>query len=128
VIDHTGAEKQAAAALRSGCAPVLPLADPLPVLSAAGVDQRQRLHVVSDLREDLDDARLDVTLRSSLGERHWRFDGPIPADDVVKVGDISWKSPTTNERVKVELRLLADGIDAVSTYSTRIDNRLGIAR
>jgi len=128
VIDHTGTEKQAAAALRSGCAPVLPLADPLPVLSAAGVDQRQRLHVVSDLREDLDDARLDVTLRSSLGERRWRFDGLIPADDVVKIGDISWKSPITNERVEVELRLLADGIDTVSTYSTRIDNRLGTAR
>lgn len=116
--DSNGVAQPASEALALACRPVLPVTDPLADVTPSGTRVRQRFHVVSDRREAIDDARLDVTLTSSAGERHWRFDGPIPPDSVVKVGDISWQLPATAGRVTLTLRLTATGVDVENSYST----------
>ena len=128
IIDHLGNELPGADALRAACRPVLPLADPLPPVIAPGATQRQRLYVVSDLRYPIDDARLDVTLRSSEGERRWRFNGAVAQDDVVKIGDISWALPATAGDIELKLSLTSEGLSVVNRYSTRVDPSAGHRR
>ena len=128
LFDAAGVAQPAAEALRHASQPVLPVADRLADVTLSGTPIRQRLHVVSDRRETIDDARLDVVLASSAGERHWRFDGPIPADSVVKVGEVRWHLPATAGRATVTLRLTAADVDVTNTYSTTVVGRRPIGR
>ncbi len=60
--------------------------------TAAGLGEPRRagsrldVHLVNDLRSDIDFAVVDATATWAGGTQRWRFGGPIPADDVVKVG------------------------------------------
>ena len=51
------------------------------------------VHVISDLREPLDFAVVDAVASWSGGQQRWRFGGPVPADEVVKVGRVRLEIP-----------------------------------
>jgi hypothetical protein len=64
------------------------VADRLPATAAAGRPLALDVHVVSDLRVPIDDARVTAVLSWPGGEHTWRWSGEVGADEVVRVGTI----------------------------------------
>lgn len=118
-IGHDGLAKPALAALRTACSPLLAVTDPLPPKISPGVEQKRRLHVVSDLRETVD-ARLDVAIRSASETKTWTFEGSIGADGVSRVGEIRWTLPASAGDVEVELAVSSEAAHSTNTYRTRV--------
>ncbi|MCP3934472.1 MAG: hypothetical protein GY708_03770 [Actinomycetia bacterium] len=111
--------KPAVAALTRACQPVLAITDPLPPQIPPGVEQRQVIHIVSDLRDDIE-ARLDVTLRSSIEPRTWNFEGAVPADSVGRIAELRWTPPAAAGDIELELSVTADGVESVNTYRSTV--------
>ena len=86
VLGHDRAPKLAFDALRDACRPVIVVADRLPETVAPGDALALDVHVVSDLRTQVDDATISATLQWQGGERTWRWRGDIPADGCQRVG------------------------------------------
>ena len=106
VLDHARRPKEPAfSALAASCRPQIVVADPLPVDVVPGIEHRQNIHVISDLRDAVDEARVDVTLLWPRGQRSWHFAGPLDADSVTKAGDITWIVPRGPGPVTLELTL-----------------------
>ena len=59
---------------------------------------------MSDLRTSIDFAVVDVIATWAGGVQRWRFGGPIPADDVVKVGEIDSSCPTRSASLRSNWR------------------------
>jgi beta-mannosidase len=112
VLDADRNPKPAYAAVRAACAPVIVVADPLPRVLRAGERVDLDVHVVSDLREPIDFAVVDVTASWPGGGDEWRFGGAVGADDVVKVGRVRFVVPDTVGAVRLELALTAGEITA----------------
>ena len=89
--------------MRAACAPLLVVVEPLPDWVNPGDRLSLDVHLVSDLRAPIDFAVVDATASWAGGEQRWRFGGPIPADDVVKVGQIDLVVPDTLGELAIEL-------------------------
>jgi beta-mannosidase len=120
ILDAERVRKPAYAAVQSACAPVIVVADPPPAEVRPGDRLDLDVHVVSDLREGIDFAVVDVVAAWFGDEQRWRFGGPIPADDVVKVGSIRIEVPDTTGEIIIELRLTAGDTAAENRYTTTI--------
>jgi beta-mannosidase len=118
VLDHERRPKVAYDVVRAACAPVLVIADPLPDIVQPGDVLDVDVHVVSDLREEIDFAVVDAVASWPGGEQRWRFGGPIPADEVVKVGRIELEVPEVDELITLELTLVAGAVRSVNHYTT----------
>ncbi len=106
ILDHQRRPKEPAfSAFVAACRPVIVVAEPLPSSVSAGVEHRQGIHVVSDLRETIDDALIEVTLTWAEGERTWRFGGVIEPDSAARVGQITWSIPRGFGPVTLDLSL-----------------------
>lgn len=120
ILDHERRPKIAHAAVAAACASVVVIADPLP----AEVEPSERLeldvHVVSDLRHPIDFAVVDAVATWRGGQQRWRFGGPIPADDVVKVGRLHWEVPDADGAVALALTLTAGDVSASNRYATTV--------
>ena len=88
VLGHDRAPKLAYDALRDACRPVIVVADRLPEAVAPGDALALDVHVVSDLRAQVDDAEITAHLTWSGGHRTWRWRGDIPADGCQRVGTV----------------------------------------
>jgi beta-mannosidase len=88
VLDHDRRPKLGYEALREACRPVIAVADRLPATLAPGETLALDVHVVSDLRVPLDDARLVARLAWPGDAHQWRFGGDVPADSCVHVGTL----------------------------------------
>jgi len=89
VLGHDRAPKLAYDALRAACRPVIVVADRLPETLAPGDALALDVHVVSDLRAQVDDAEITARLTwSAGGTRSWRWGGDIPADSCQRVGTV----------------------------------------
>ncbi|MEZ5280828.1 MAG: hypothetical protein R2770_10165 [Acidimicrobiales bacterium] len=119
VIGSDRRPKPALAALATACSPVLAIADPLPTTVQPGVEHKQVIHVVSDLRQSID-AKLEVKLTSEMEPRVWIFEGTLGADSVNRVGDIAWTVPAAAGQISIELKVTAPGVDSVNIYRTRV--------
>ena len=119
VFDHEWNPKPAVAALTAACADLLAVADPLPSSIAPGVEQRQTVHIVSDLRTDLD-AVLEIELTSASGSRSWTFDGTLSADSVTRIGEIAWTLPRAAGQVELTLVVTAGSHRSTNAYRTRV--------
>jgi len=75
VLDHARTSKAGFAALRDACRTVLPMVEP-----REGI-----LHVVSERRDALDGARIEV----AADGHHRRWEGEVPADGVAYVGELA---------------------------------------
>ncbi|HEX6568125.1 MAG TPA: hypothetical protein VF015_03140, partial [Acidimicrobiales bacterium] len=88
VLDHDRRPKLGYEALRAACRPVIVVADRLPATVVAGDTLALDVHVVSDRRTPIDDARVAATLSWPGGEHTWRWGGEVGADGCVRVGTI----------------------------------------
>ncbi len=118
-VDHTGAEKPAYRALVEACRPVIVVADRLPATLVPGEAVAADIHVVSDLRTTIEGAVVDATLAWPGGSHRWRFGGPIAANDVTRVGTVSWIVPDGAGLVTLHLTLQGE-VEAVNRYDATI--------
>lgn len=120
ILDHERRPKAAFSAVAAACTPVLVVADPLPDELQPGDRLDVDVHVVSDLREALDFAIVDAVASWGGGEQRWRFGGPIPADDVVKVGRIRLDIPAAIGAITLDLQLTSGNVTSHNRYTTTI--------
>ena len=120
ILDHERRRKAAAATVATACAPVLVVADPLPSDLDLGEQLDIDVHVVSDLRHGLDFAVVDAVVGWAGGEQRWRFGGPIPADDVVKVGRIRLEVPVASGPLTLDLQLTSGDVTSHNRSTTTI--------
>ncbi len=103
VLGHDRVPKQAYAALRAACAPVIVVADRLPELLQPGQALSLDVHVVSDLRAGLDRAEVSAELRWGGGSRAWQWQGDIPPDACALVGTVDIVVPDDAGPLTLEL-------------------------
>jgi len=120
ILDHERRPKPAFATVAAACVPVLVVADPLPADLHSGAQLDLDVHVVSDLRTALDFAVVDAVVSWDGGEQRWRFGGPIPADDVVKVGRIRMSVPDATGPIALDLHLTSGETTSRNRYTTTI--------
>jgi len=120
VLDHERVPKDAYEIVRAACAPLLVVAEVPPDWVNPGDRLRLDVHLVSDLRTSIDFAVVDATATWAGGEQRWRFGGPIPADDVVKVGAIDLVVPDTLGELAIELAMTAEPHRAANRYTTAV--------
>ncbi|MEM8747062.1 MAG: sugar-binding domain-containing protein [Actinomycetota bacterium] len=103
ILDHRRVPKDAYAAVRASCAPVIVVADLPPDWINPGDRLRLDVHLVNDLRAAIEDAVVDIVVRWAGGEERSRFGGPVAPDDVVKVGRVDVIVPDTLGELAIEL-------------------------
>jgi beta-mannosidase len=120
VLDHHRVRKDAYDVVRRACKPLLVACAPLPDWVTVGDQISVDVHLVSDLREELDFAVVDAMVSWPGGDQRWRFGGPVPADDVVKVGIIDFVVPETLGELAIELSMTSAPHVATNRYTTAI--------
>jgi beta-mannosidase len=88
VLGHDRLPKAGYEALREACRPVIVVADRLPEEVSVGQALALDVHVVSDLRTQVDDVEVTACLDWTGGSRTWRWRGDIPADVCQRVGTV----------------------------------------
>jgi beta-mannosidase len=120
LLDHDRRPKQAYAAMRAACRPVIVVADRLPATVVAGRPLALDVHVVSDLRTAIDDARVTAVLSWPGGEHTWRWRGQVGADECVRVGTIQAVAPDLGPDVTgvlaLDLELLRPDAEVVTNH------------
>ncbi|MFL6204486.1 MAG: glycoside hydrolase family 2 protein [Acidimicrobiales bacterium] len=120
VLGHDRAPKLAYDALREACRPVIVVADRLPAEVTAGQALALDVHVVSDLRVQLEDAQVTAHLRWSGGQRRWRWQGDIPADGCQRVGTVQIVVPEDRGPISLDLECAHEGGRASNRYEATI--------
>ena len=123
VLDHERRPKLGYDALREACRPVIVVADRPPPVLVAGDRLHLDIHAVSDLRVDHDPLVVAADLKWVGGSRRWSWEGELPADSVVKVGELSWEVPDEPGEVVLQLDLAGPDVEATNRYETRIGTR-----
>jgi len=119
VLGHDRQPKLGYEALTAACQPVIVVADRLPARVRPGANLDLDVHVVSDLRQPLDDCEVTARLSWTGGERVWRFGGDIGADECVLVGHVRTTVPDARGQLSLSLEL--DGpAEASNAYETSI--------
>lgn len=120
VLDHERVPKLGWEALKRACEPVIVVADRPSEIVAPGETIALDVHVVNDLRHEIDGAVVDVTASWSGGSRRWRFGGDVPADECVRVGSVAMEVPDTLGALAVDLVLTAGDLIQTNHYSAAI--------
>ena len=120
VLGHDRSPKAAYDALREACRPVIVVADRLPEQVTAGQALALDVHVVSDLRTQVDGAEVTAALQWSGGNRTWRWHGDIPADGCQRVGTVQIVVPDAPGPVALVLRCHHDGQQVDNRYEATI--------
>jgi len=107
VFDHTGRVRPVLAAVVEGCAPVIVVGDRLPVSLVPGGRLRLAVHVVSDLREPVEDSTVTIAVRGPGIEIDQAFGSTIPADSCVRVTTVDVEIPDRWGDIEVSLALAA---------------------
>jgi len=123
VLDHERIPKAAFEAVRAACAPLLVVADQPPARIYEGDKLKLDVHLISDLRDPIDFAVVDVVARWTGDEQRWRFGGSTPADEVVKVGRVELTVPEPSGELSIELQLAAGDRRSANRYTTNIARR-----
>jgi beta-mannosidase len=120
VLDHRRRPKRGYAALQAACAPVIVVADRLPGTIWAGQALALDIHVVSDLRHQLDDAEVTARLSWPGGDATFQWGGSIPADECVRVGTLELPAPDSEGTLQLDLELAAGQVTASNRYRGEI--------
>jgi beta-mannosidase len=121
VLDHQRTPKLALAALREACRPVIVVADRLPAVVRPGDPLGLDIHVVSDRRDDVEDAQVTAKLSWAGGDHAWRWEGGFPADSCERVGTLQVIVPPAPGPLALDVELqLPDGERMVNRYESRI--------
>jgi beta-mannosidase len=122
VLDHRRRPKLGYEALREACRPAIVVADRLPATVAPGEALALDVHVVSDLRVELDDARVTARLEWPGGAHGWHWGGDIPADSCVRVGTLQVVAPQAAGPLALDLELHLPGGEVVTNrYEAVVD-------
>jgi beta-mannosidase len=103
VLGHDRAPKLGYEALQAACRPVIVVADRLPERVAPGEALALDVHVVSDLRHQIEAAEVTALLRWPGGQRTWRWQGDIPADACQRVGTLQIVVPAAVGALELDL-------------------------
>jgi beta-mannosidase len=120
VLDHERAPKDAYAVVKAACEQILVVADSPPAWVNEGARLRLDVHLINDLREGIDFAVVDAVASWAGGEQQWRFGGPVPADDVIKVGQIDLTVPETLGELSFVLTMTAGDTTSRNRYTTAV--------
>ena len=63
---------------------------------------------------------VDAVATWAGGSQRWRFGGPVPADEVVKVGTIDLVVPTTLGELAIELEMTSAPHRSSNRYTTAV--------
>ena len=116
VLDHQRRPKLGYEALQDACRPVIVVADRLPATVAPGEALALDVHVVSDLRAAVHDARVTARLEWPGGHHEWRWGGDIPADECVRVGTLQAVVPEAEGPLCLDLGLHLPRRDVVVNH------------
>jgi beta-mannosidase len=116
VVDHERRPKLGYEALRDACRPVIVVADRLPATVAPGDALALDVHVVSDLRAAVDDARVTARLEWPGGNHEWRWAGDVPADSCVRVGTLQAVVPEADGPLRLDLELHLSRRDVIVNH------------
>jgi beta-mannosidase len=120
VLDHRRVAKPGWYALRDACRPVIVVADRPPSIVAPRDEVGLDVHVVSDLREPIEGAVVEIVVGWPGGQRRWTFGGDIDADEVTRVGRIELEVPDTLGALTFDLSLtLPEGAGTDSPLTNR---------
>ncbi|MGH9210701.1 MAG: glycoside hydrolase family 2 protein [Acidimicrobiales bacterium] len=121
VLDHERVPKLGLAALREACRPVIVVADRPPATVAPGNALAWDVHVVSDQRDPIGEARLTARLSWTGGEHEWHWAGGVPADSCVRAATLQLVVPPTPGPLMLDLDLrLPDGVRVTNHYDSTI--------
>jgi beta-mannosidase len=122
VLDYERDPKEGYRALQAACAAVIVTALGVHDQYAPGSKFSAALHVVSDLREPLEDCVVKTVLSWPGGRRSWRFGGKVPADSCVAVGELehTFGDDVGEGEVKLGLSLRWDGGEANNCYTAQL--------
>jgi len=110
VLSAARVPKDAYAALAEACAPVIAVADHLPDHVHPGEPLEVQVHVVSDLRSELEAVRVTARWCWEGGESVQRFEGPVGADSCVLAGITSIEAPDRSGPLTLRLELAYDDV------------------
>jgi len=125
LIDHTGAAKPAATALRAACAPVLVTLDRWPGCAHPGDALECAVHVINSTRAALTGARCEIELRWDGGGDHWEFEGDVEADSVGLIGTIGVVVPEAIGRIDALLHVRSGEVDVSSRSTVPVHDHSG---
>jgi len=120
VLDHQRVPKAGYAALQAACRPVIVVAERPPERVTAGQPLALDVHVVSDLRAELPDARIDAALVWDGGRHDWHWGGAIGPDSCQRVGTMQFVVPDAPGALRIDLTLTAAAHSTTNTYTTTI--------
>ncbi|MGH2686283.1 MAG: hypothetical protein ACRDJP_12525, partial [Actinomycetota bacterium] len=120
VLGHDRAPKAGLAALADACRPVIVVADRPPAVVHAGEELVLDVHAISDLRRPCAATVITATLSWPGGETAWRWQGDLPADDCVRVGEVRVVVPDVEGELRLDLTLAGGSIDVRNSYGSMI--------
>ncbi len=121
VLDSARRPKPAHDVLIDACRPVVVIADVPPSLAVPGETISLPVHVVSDLRKSLGSVRVTGHAHAEGGPE-WSvtaaWEGEVPADGCVKVGDFQFEAPPDHGPIQIDLELESSEAMATNRYRT----------
>jgi beta-mannosidase len=124
VLDHERVPKRGYEALAAACAPVIVVADRPDAQYEPGDALALDVHVVSDRRVPLLNAKVTADLRWFGGNETWTWGGDMPADSCVRVGTVQAIVPDAAGPLTLELKLTFD-TDSETDTDTDSDTGAG---
>jgi beta-mannosidase len=121
VLGHDRAAKQGYHAMAEACRPVIVVADRFPATVKPGDALALDVHVVSDLREVVENATITTLLSWRGGDHGWRWSGEVAADSCVRVGTIQLVVPDAPGDLVLDLALVGRDVAVTNRYETRIE-------
>jgi beta-mannosidase len=119
VVGHDRQPKPAYAALAEACRPVIVVADWPPGRVRPGERLSLDVHVVSDERNPFTGTTVIARLHWAGGDRVWRWQGDVPADNCTWIGTIDAEVPAVDGELRLEL-LLYGPVRAANVYRSQI--------
>ncbi|MDH4168584.1 MAG: hypothetical protein OEW42_03250 [Acidimicrobiia bacterium] len=115
LLGHDRRPKPGFRTLVDACRPVIVVADPMPAQAVSGDEIALDIHAISDLRKPIALAQIKAVLDVDGTKRTWVFEGELPADSVVRVGQVRWPAPAGDAEVVLDLELTSTNANATAT-------------
>jgi beta-mannosidase len=130
LLDHRRRPKLAFDAVADACRPVVVVAEQPPASIGPGERCSLDVHVVSDLRTPLADVRCTATVSGGGLHQQWTWEGDVPADSCVRVGEVRFIAPPAGGDVVLDLvlELAPSSSDAASAQVVTNRYRTTVAR
>jgi len=122
LLDHRRVPKAGWDALIDACRPVIVVAERPPATAQPGEMLALDVHVVSDLRVPIGEARVSARLTwdGGRGQHNWAWAGEVGPDTCVRVGQLHFETPDAPGELTLDLTLEAEEHSATNRYRCTI--------